>query len=76
MRGIILSDIKVDSIWKHGGKTATGDLYQVVSMSRIKIGGTWLEEPVVSYQSATGEVYSRFEGDFKKSFKPTLLTLE
>ena len=70
MKGIILSDVKVDSIWKHAGKTATGDLYQVVSMSRIKIGGTWLEEPVVSYRSTTGEVFSRFESDFKNSFKP------
>jgi len=75
MRGIILSDIKVDSIWKHSGKKATGDLYQVYSVSQLKLGGTWLEEPLISYRSAAGEEYSRLESEFKKSFTLTLLTV-
>lgn len=60
-----MSDINVGSVWQHQNNEC---YYTVTSVSSFKLGGTWLDEPLVTYKSEADDFYSRFESDFKASF--------
>lgn len=57
--------INIGSKWTHRNNEYQ---YEVIAVSSIKLGGTWLEELLVTYQSLDGDKYSRLESDFICSF--------
>ena len=46
----------------------TQEVYKIVSVSKIKLDGTWLENKCVTYKNEYGQLFSRLETDFLIKF--------
>lgn len=57
--------IELGSLWQHKNNR---EIYQVVMIAPLKLGGVWLQEPVITYRSSNDQTFHRLEKGFLESF--------